>query len=143
MCSSDLYLSNAGISAFKGRVVQAGSKLAVEACKNNQWAGQNECIILGQIAADYIKSPKDTDWLEFLAQEAGKIGVTLLLADAFPKNSPERARLVRQARQSGVPILPAQPSSTTPPKPSVKSTPKQIAVVGGLAALALYLVAGD
>ena len=138
------YLTDAGISVFKGRVVQAGTKLAVEACKINQWAGKTECAILGQIAADYIKAPPGTDWLEFLAKEAGRLGTTLLLAEAFPPNSLERQRLLKQAGiKPGTKVPPVVTPSTPKPKVPGQINVGQIALVGGAAALALYLIAGD
>lgn len=84
------YLSTTAYNVLQQRGVQEVSKRAIELCQQGQWVGDRECAILGQIAANYVNRPDGMDWPEFLAQEAARLGVSLLMEQWFPPNSPER-----------------------------------------------------
>lgn len=84
------YLSNAAYQVLSQRGVQEVTKRAIELCQQGQWVGDRECAIIGQIASNYLNRPDGLDWPEFLAQEAARLGVSLLMEEWFPKNSPER-----------------------------------------------------
>lgn len=141
------YLSESAESAFNSRIIQDATKIAVEMCRNNQWAGKKECAIIGQIASDYLRTKGDVDWIEFLAKEAGKLGVSILLADAFPKNSPEHKRLIknkdtkkRKDKETTIKTGQTLPGQTEPGQ--TKSTAKALAPLA-IGAIAAYILLGD
>lgn len=98
------YLNDAGQTFIEQRLVQVASREAIKLCQKENWVSDKACSILGNIAANYINAPEGTDWVEFLAQEAGRIGVSELLADAFPKNSPEHAAIRRRIVENTVQV---------------------------------------
>lgn len=83
------HLLKAGENYLVSRGIDEISHEAVELCKEGNWVGSHECEILGQVAADYIKSPDDIAWEDFLAREVAVIGVQELMLQWFPPDSKE------------------------------------------------------
>lgn len=79
--ASEAYLNRVGIDQ--------ATQQAVRACQSGHWVGNNECAILGHVASDYLKSPANTSWPEFLGQEIVKVGAEQLMLQWFPPDSPE------------------------------------------------------
>lgn len=127
-------LSASAQKTFTSQIDSAATKVAIALCKQNQWVGATECSVLGQIAADYLKQDPDDvdDWIDFLAKEAAKLGVSLLLGNAFPAGSPERNALLAV---SGI----APTTSKTPQSVTHNLAVATGATSGGVAAALLIL----
>lgn len=97
------YLTEGATQVLTQRGVQEATREAVSLCQSGGWAGDKECAILGQIASNYINAPVGVDWPTFLAQEAGRIGVSVLLEEWFPDGSPERRALQYQINYVDIP----------------------------------------
>lgn len=93
------YLSQSAQTTFRGRVVDLATLEAVRLCDRQSWVGDRECALLGKIAADYIKFGRNQDWAAFLGIEAAKLGIDLLMEQAFPIGSREREYLSRARKQ--------------------------------------------
>jgi hypothetical protein len=139
------YLSDAASNTFSTKAQSAISQTAVNLCKQNQWAGATECTILGTIASDYLKAPEGTDWLSFLASEAGKIGALVMMANAFPPGSPERIAIQNQLAKTPAGKSPLPRPKSTPPSIPVSTAQAQapaggagkLLLIGGAALIAL------
>lgn len=83
------YLEDAGQTVLTNEGITLITREANVLCQTNKWAGRNECQILSQVLNDYLKSDDDEDWVEFLADEIGKIGAEELMLQWFPHMSPE------------------------------------------------------
>lgn len=97
------YLSNAAAQVVNQRLTQEITKEAIRLCQEGNWVGDKECAILGQIASNYINAPAGMDWPTFLAQEAARLGVSLLMEQWFPKDSPERRAIEWQIKHVQIP----------------------------------------
>lgn len=86
--AAENYLLNAGINT--------ATQHAAELCKSAHILGGNECKILSQVAADYIKSDANEPWEDFLAGEVAKIGAEQIMLQWFPPNSPEHQAIQKQ-----------------------------------------------
>lgn len=97
------YLSNAAAQVVNQRLTQEVSKEVVRLCQTGNWLGDKECAIMGQIMSNYINSPAGMDWPTFLAQEAARLGVSLLMEQWFPEGSPERRAIQWQIEHVQIP----------------------------------------
>lgn len=130
------YLSQAAVQVLEQRGVQEVTKQAVKLCQQGNWVGDRECAILGQIAANYINSPEGMDWPTFLAQEAARLGVSLLMEQWFPKDSPEAAAIHYQINYSTVEV----PGQTIIYQTKPKSNAKFLALLAAGGAATLMLI---
>lgn len=74
--------------------VTEASRQAILLCQASNVVGDNECEIIGEIFANYIKADmNDMSWEEFLAQEIARLGIELLMEQWFPPGSPERVAM--------------------------------------------------
>jgi len=89
------YLEEASYDYIQERITEEGTRQAVVLCQNGHLLGDKECVILGQIAKDFINSDAD-NWPEFLAEEVARIGVSLLIEQIFPRKSPEAVAIRRR-----------------------------------------------
>lgn len=140
------YLSDAASNTFSQKAQSAVTQTSISLCKQNQWAGATECTILGQIVSDYLKAPEGTEWTTFLANEAGRIGALVLMANAFPPGSPERIALEKQIAQMpvGTSPLPKRGVPAKTPQTSVAAKPVKGGnlMIIGAAVAALSLLGG-
>jgi hypothetical protein len=86
--ASEDYLTRIGIDEV--------TKQAAVLCQQIGVVGSNECQILSQVAANYVKSPTDQEWPEFLSQEIARIGAEQLMLQWFPESSAEHAAIKKQ-----------------------------------------------
>lgn len=86
------HLTAAGQKYLTDQGIDLISQGAVRMCQKGHWSGSKECQIIGEVVNDYLKSPGDQEWDDFLASEIAKIGAEQLMMQWFPKNSrPYRA----------------------------------------------------
>ena len=118
--AAENYLLTAGINTATRR--------AAELCQAAHLLGSNECKILSQVAADYIKSPAEQDWEDFLGEEVARIGASQIMLQWFPPNSPEAASIKKW--QIKYVDMPADQTQN-------KLDPKALLLLAGGAALVL------
>lgn len=90
------HLSTASQNYLNTVGIDVATQQAIQACQSSDLIGNNECKILGQIASDYVKSPDDMPWEEFLGAEVGRLGVEQLMLQWFPQDSPEHRAIQAQ-----------------------------------------------
>ena len=88
VAAGENYLLNAGINT--------ATQHAAELCQAAHLMGSEECRILSQVAANYIKSDSNQPWEEFMAQEVARIGAEQLMLSWFPQHSPEHQAIQAQ-----------------------------------------------
>lgn len=98
------YLSESAMTYLEQRLVQDASREAIRLCQRQSWLGDKECSILGHIASNYINAPEEIDWPTFLSQEAARLGVSLLMEEWFPPQTPEGQAIRREIRHEIVEI---------------------------------------
>lgn len=86
--ASEAYITRVGIDA--------ATQEAARLCINSNIVGDNECQILAQVAGNYVSSPQDQAWEDFLASEVARIGAEQLMHQWFPEGSREREAIARQ-----------------------------------------------
>lgn len=128
-------LSTSAVKVLDQRLVQEASKQAIRICQEQNWAGDRECAIMAQVAANYINAPEGTDWPTFLANEVARIGVAALMEEWFPKGSPERNAIRVRIEQEVIPV----PGQTIVYETKPKANAGLVLLLAGGAAL---LVAG-
>jgi hypothetical protein len=90
------YLTEAVVSEAQRRGQAEVVKGLTRMCEQQNWVGDRECRILGRVLENYINSPADMAWEDFLAQEAARLGVSLILEEIFPRDSKEGRAIRRE-----------------------------------------------
>lgn len=97
------YIKTGTVELLNQRVVEEATKEAIKQCQDGDWLGDRECAIIGQIASNYINAPPSKDWPTFLAEEAARLGVGLLVEQWFPEGSAEREAIKYQLEYVTIP----------------------------------------
>lgn len=92
-------LQEASVDYLRQRGIDEISVQAIRVCQEQNWVGDQECKIIGQVAANYIKNVTADEedqlpWEEFLANEVARLGVEQLMLQWFPPESKE-ARAIK------------------------------------------------
>jgi hypothetical protein len=95
----NMTILDAGTVYLDQRIQQAASREITRACENGHWLGDNECKVMAEITAAYLLMPPDTDWPKFLAEYGVRLGLSLVMQQWFPKNSPEQ-RAIQYVNQT-------------------------------------------
>jgi len=126
------------MTELQRRAVTEITREAVKACQTGNWVGDRECAIIGMIAKDYVNSPDDMEWEEFLAKELAVIGVALLAEQWFPPGSKEREAVRRQLMFENY-LLDPLPEVAEPPPPKMNAALAALTLAAGAGFLMLNL----